>query len=104
MGRYEKYDFHDGGEMSESLDDTNSLVEKMFFGAVTVGERGQVVIPAEARKTIGIDTGDKLIVFMHPSRDGIAFLKIGAVEQFIEILRETIHRANHAPAESESEE
>lgn len=31
-------------------------------GSTTVGERGQVVLPAEARKLFGIEPGDKLIV------------------------------------------
>lgn len=33
------------------------------YGAVTVGERGQVVIPAQVRKSFKIKSGDKLIVF-----------------------------------------
>jgi len=33
------------------------------YGAVTVGERGQVVIPADLRSTFKIKSGDKLIVF-----------------------------------------
>lgn len=37
-----------------------------FFGSVTVGERGQVVIPAEVRKSFKIKTGDKLIVLCKP--------------------------------------
>ena len=32
------------------------------YGAVTVGERGQIVIPAEVRKMYRIKTGDRLIV------------------------------------------
>jgi AbrB family looped-hinge helix DNA binding protein len=40
----------------------NSIKDKMF-GAVTVGERGQVVIPSEIRKCLKIKAGDKLIVF-----------------------------------------
>jgi AbrB family looped-hinge helix DNA binding protein len=38
----------------------------LFFGSVTVGERGQIVIPAEARKRAGLSAGDKVLVFMHP--------------------------------------
>ena len=37
-----------------------------LFGAVTVGERGQIVIPAEVRKMYSINSGDKLIVFTKP--------------------------------------
>lgn len=33
------------------------------YGAVTVGERGQVAIPTELRRSFGIKAGDKLIVF-----------------------------------------
>lgn len=33
------------------------------YGAVTVGERGQIVIPAQLRESFGIKAGDKLIVF-----------------------------------------
>jgi AbrB family looped-hinge helix DNA binding protein len=36
---------------------------KKFYGSVKVSERGQIVIPAEARNDFGIDTGDKLLVF-----------------------------------------
>jgi AbrB family looped-hinge helix DNA binding protein len=35
---------------------------KKFYGAVTVSERGQIVIPTDARKDFGIKTGDKLLI------------------------------------------
>ena len=34
-----------------------------IYGAVTVGERGQVVIPSDIRKSFKVKAGDKLIVF-----------------------------------------
>jgi len=36
---------------------------KKFYGSVTVSERGQIVIPADARKDFNIKIGDKLLVF-----------------------------------------
>ena len=33
-----------------------------IFGTVKVGERGQIVIPKEAREVFGIQAGDTLIV------------------------------------------
>jgi len=36
---------------------------KRFYGAVTVSERGQIVIPADARRDFAIKPGDKLLVF-----------------------------------------
>ncbi len=33
-----------------------------FYGSATVGAKGQIVIPAEAREQLGIATGDKLVI------------------------------------------
>ncbi len=47
-------------------------------GTTTVGERGQVVIPAEVRRELKISPGDKLVVFVrHGSLLGM--LKADAV-------------------------
>lgn len=35
---------------------------KHFFGAAVVGERGQIVIPKEAREIFNIKVGDKLLI------------------------------------------
>lgn len=35
---------------------------KFFFGSVVVGERGQIVIPKEARVVFNINAGDKLLI------------------------------------------
>jgi len=35
---------------------------KHLFGVVTVGEKGQIIIPAKARKVFGLSAGDQLIV------------------------------------------
>lgn len=36
--------------------------DKKLFGTATVGTKGQVVIPAEAREALGIEAGDRLYV------------------------------------------
>ncbi|MHB0913557.1 MAG: AbrB/MazE/SpoVT family DNA-binding domain-containing protein [Armatimonadota bacterium] len=61
-------------------------MEDTWFGTVTVGERGQVVIPAEARKKLGINAGDTLFALSHPSGDGLALFKIDAMREFLEHL------------------
>lgn len=33
-----------------------------FYGAATVGPKGQIVIPAEARANLGLKPGDKVII------------------------------------------
>ncbi len=52
-----------------------------FYGTSTLGEKGQVVIPVEARKSMGIKKGDKLLVF-GMGCDMLAFSKLSKVEQF----------------------
>ena len=47
---------------------------KHIFGMVKVGEKGQIVIPAKARKIFDINTGDNLIVLGDESQ-GIALIK-----------------------------
>ena len=50
---------------------------KKFYGSVTVSERGQIVIPVDARKDFSIKTGDKLLVFGDPEMGiGIATFSI----------------------------
>jgi len=63
-----------------------SGMEECFFGTVNVGERGQVVIPAEARKKLDIHTGDKLIIMSHPSDHGFMLFKVGAMREFLDYL------------------
>ena len=36
---------------------------KRFYGSVMVSKRGQIVIPADARRDFGIKIGDRLLVF-----------------------------------------
>lgn len=50
---------------------------KKFYGSVTVSQRGQIVIPVDARRDFGIKTGDKLLIFGDLERGlGIATLSI----------------------------
>lgn len=38
-----------------------------FFGTGTIGERGQIVVPAKARGSLNIKPGEKFIFFGHGS-------------------------------------
>jgi AbrB family looped-hinge helix DNA binding protein len=65
-------------------------IEDAFHGTVTVGERGQVVIPAEARKDMEISPGEKLLVFGHPSRHGLMMVKISHMAEFARFIEEAL--------------
>ncbi len=55
---------------------------KYVFGVVKVGERGQIVIPKEAREQYGIKAGDSLMVL--GDQRGIAMLKTEVFQSIIE--------------------
>ena len=47
---------------------------KHMFGLVTVGDKGQIVIPAKARKMFDISSGDQLVVLGEEGQ-GLAIVK-----------------------------
>jgi len=61
---------------------------KHIFGSVKVGERGQVVIPKEAREIFGIEPGDILLVLGDVER-GIALVKADALQEFAKMILES---------------
>ena len=50
-----------------------------YVGICKVGEKGQIVIPAQARKMFNINPGDSIIVLCDKEK-GIALLKADAIE------------------------
>jgi len=54
-----------------------------LYGSVTVGERGQVAIPAEARRDLEITPNSKLLVFSGPNEMALMFVKADSVTEFI---------------------
>ena len=53
---------------------------KFLFGTVKVGERGQIVIPKEAREKFDIVPGDKLLV-LGDEKKGIAIVKADLMKE-----------------------
>jgi AbrB family looped-hinge helix DNA binding protein len=63
-------------------------LNEFFYGSVTVGERGQVVIPAEARKESGFEAGDKLLVFRHPHLRGVVLAHVEDIQTLTDELQQ----------------
>lgn len=71
--------------------------DKQLFGTATVGTKGQVVIPADAREALGIQPGDRLYVVGSTKKKWVGFIKeeqlremldhlTGHIEQYKDIL------------------
>ena len=54
-----------------------------FVGISKVGEKGQIVIPKEARDMFDIKSGDSIIVLCDKEQ-GIALLKADAIEDLVD--------------------
>lgn len=75
--------------------------DKSFYGTTTIGEKGQVVVPAEARKIMKVKKGEKLLVF-GMGKDMIILSKLSNLEKFVshmskrlESIREIIKKTNN---------
>jgi AbrB family looped-hinge helix DNA binding protein len=63
-----------------------------FFSITTIGERGQVVIPKEAREALALSAGSKLVVLPSRRGNGILLMKEENIKELAQKLSE---RADH---------
>lgn len=59
---------------------------KKLYGTATVGTKGQVVIPAEARKELGIEEGDRLYVVGAPEGGFLGLLKEETLQAMVQTM------------------
>ncbi len=57
--------------------------DKYIFGVVKVGDKGQIVIPKEAREVFGIEAGDSLLVLGDRTK-GLAIVKTQIFDEAVE--------------------
>lgn len=58
-------------------------MKNKYIGISKVGEKGQIVIPKEAREMFGIKPGDSLVILCDKKK-GIAILKSDVIESNID--------------------
>ena len=58
--------------------------DNRLYGTVKVGDRGQVVIPAQARKELDVNPGDLLFVMAGRNRRGVAMVKADVMKELAE--------------------
>jgi len=64
--------------------------ENRCFGSTVVGPKGQVVIPANARKELGIDAGATFLVFEFFHGRGLVLIKADTAEQMLSMMSERL--------------
>jgi AbrB family looped-hinge helix DNA binding protein len=63
-----------------------------IYGTATVGERGQVAIPTEARKQLDINSGDKLVVFGNKVNGSLVLISADVFEAFAEFFMTKLNK------------
>ena len=69
-----------------------AILKSKAYGSVTVGERGQLVIPAQLRRVFNIACGDQLMVFSKPDKKVIILMPTKDFSQFLEKASKIISR------------
>lgn len=59
------------------------MLDKKIYGFVTVGTKGQVVIPSDAREALGITPGDHLFVVGSEEKGVIALVPESRAQDFV---------------------
>lgn len=62
----------------------NGFFKGKVYGAATVGERGQLVIPADLRKDLDIKAGDRLMIFAKIDRKMISIMREKDFSDFLQ--------------------
>ncbi|MEA3442607.1 MAG: AbrB/MazE/SpoVT family DNA-binding domain-containing protein [Chloroflexota bacterium] len=86
------------------MEQANKRAVGKCFGSTAVGPRGQLVIPAEARKELGIDVGTKLLVFSHFQGKGLIFVKVEAVEELLNTMSRRVEEFASLLRKSETDD
>jgi AbrB family looped-hinge helix DNA binding protein len=62
----------------------NGFFKGKVYGAATVGERGQLVIPSDLRKDLNIKAGDRLMIFAKIDRKMISIMRERDFSDFLQ--------------------
>ena len=85
------------------MEDKDMQIVGKCFGSAVVGPRGQIVIPVEARKELDMDVGTRLLTFKLPQGRGLVFVKVEAVEEFINIMGQHVNEFTKLVREAKTE-
>ena len=55
-----------------------------FLGSATVGTKGQIVIPADAREAMQIKEGDKVVILRGPREGSVLVLRVDSFDMLLQ--------------------
>ena len=64
-----------------------------FLGSATVGAKGQIVIPADAREAMQVKEGDKVVVLRGPREGSILVFRVDSFDKLFSIAQNKAEEA-----------
>ncbi len=61
------------------------------YGTTTLGSRGQLVVPAKARRALKLKPGDKMVVFVNHGKV-LGLIKTASIDSFLSHLTQELGR------------
>ena len=59
-----------------------------IYGIGKIGPKGQLVVPAEARKDLGLNPGEKAVVMNMPGKQGLVVINEESFNKYLEHLKD----------------
>jgi AbrB family looped-hinge helix DNA binding protein len=68
-----------------------------ILGTATLNEKGQLVIPVDARNALGLSSGSKLVIMSAPHRPSLILIKAEEVEAMIKGMTDALQSPSSPP-------
>lgn len=62
-----------------------------ILGTATLNEKGQLVVPVEARNSLELNAGDKVVIMSSPHKPALILLKAEEVEAMVKNLADALN-------------
>jgi len=66
-----------------------------ILGTATLNDKGQLVIPAEARQSLELGPGSKVVIMQSPDKPALILLKAEEVESMIKDMTDALEGESH---------
>jgi AbrB family looped-hinge helix DNA binding protein len=66
-----------------------------ILGTATLNDKGQLVIPAEARQDLDLGPGSKVVIMKSPDKQALILLKAEEVESMIKDMTDALEGESH---------
>lgn len=70
-----------------------------FYGSATIGTKGQIVVPAEAREELKMTEGEKVVILKSPHHSGLLVLKAEFLEHHLNDVQSKLNNLKESPSE-----